>query len=68
MLYERLNWQVEQADCMMRLGIIYGMLNDGEKAKRLTYEALIIYKRNLIESDIKFAKAYLNLGKIFYYS
>ncbi|KAM3131579.1 hypothetical protein pb186bvf_016363 [Paramecium bursaria] len=67
-LYERLNWQVEQADCMMRLGIIYGMLNDGEKAKRLTYEALIIYKRNLIESDIKFAKAYLNLGKIFYYS
>jgi len=34
----------------------------------ITYEALEIYRDNIIENNIKVGKAYYALGKIFYYS
>ncbi|CAD8077736.1 unnamed protein product [Paramecium primaurelia] len=67
-LYERLNWKVQQADCLLQLGIVYALLNDYESAKLITYEALEIYRDNIIENNIKVGKAYYALGKIFYYS
>ncbi|CAD8084519.1 unnamed protein product [Paramecium sonneborni] len=67
-LYERLNWKVQQADCLLQLGIVYALLNDYESAKLITYEALEIYRENIIENNIKVGKAYYALGKIFYYS
>ncbi|CAD8086349.1 unnamed protein product [Paramecium sonneborni] len=67
-LYERLNWKVQQADCLLQLGIVYALLNDYESAKLITYEALEIYRENIIEDNIKVGKAYYALGKIFYYS
>ncbi|CAD8180335.1 unnamed protein product [Paramecium octaurelia] len=67
-LYERLNWKVQQADCLLQLGIVYALINDYESAKLITYEALEIYRDNIIENNIKVGKAYYALGKIFYYS
>ncbi|CAK56706.1 unnamed protein product (macronuclear) [Paramecium tetraurelia] len=75
-LYERLNWKVQQADCLLQLGIVYALLSrqfnycqdDYEPAKLITYEALEIYRENIIENNIKVGNAYYTLGKIFYYS
>lgn len=44
------------------------MKDEHESAKAVTYEALDIYKDNAISESIKVGKAYMGLGKIFYYS
>jgi tetratricopeptide (TPR) repeat protein len=42
--------------------------DETEEAKAVTYEALEIYRENVVETNIKVGKAYLALGKIFYHS
>lgn len=44
------------------------MIREYENAKKLTYEALEIYRNGISETDIRVGKAYFSLGKIFYYS
>lgn len=44
------------------------MKDETDEAKAVTYEALEIYRENVVETNIKVGKAYLALGKIFYHS
>lgn len=52
---------------MMKMGVVYAMLKEFEIAKKLSYEALEIYRKYTLMNDIKVGRALFSLGKIFFF-